>query len=391
MPKNQSQRILYLVTLSEWGGAQTYVYDLATDLSKSSTVIVACGGDQNGELIRRIKKENIKLYYLKNLDRSINFYRDWLAFWDLVKLFKTTKPDIVHLNSSKAGSLGALAAKLAKVPKVVYTVHGLVLNEPLGNLKRIFFWLSEWISGKCKDKLICVSDYDKRSLLANKIVPSSKIAVIHNGIDLTRLDFFEKDESLYKIKKLTQLKTGRVLDLDQPKTNVVGTIANFYSNKGLIYLIEAAKEALTLLPNTKFVIIGDGPGRRKITSLIESYKLENSIFLLGIIEKAAKYLKAFDIFVLPSVKEGLSYTLIEAVSAGLPIITTNVGGSSEIVKHKKNGILVPPKQFNILAENIVNLIQNSSSRKLFIKNNMLEANRFDLKQMIAETKIIYNQ
>jgi len=182
-----------------------------------------------------------------------------------------------------------------------------------------------------------------------------------------------------------------VLDLDQPKTNVVGTIANFYSNKGLIYLIEAAKEALTLLPNTKFVIIGDGPGRRKITSLIESYKLENSIFLLGIIEKAAKYLKAFDIFVLPSVKEGLSYTLIEAVSAGLPIITTNVGGSSEIVKHKKNGILVPPKQFNILAENIVNLIQNSSSRKLFIKNNMLEANRFDLKQMIAETKIIYNQ
>ena len=191
MPKNQPRQLLYLVTLSEWGGAQKYIFDLAANFSHQGYVVsVALGGSQNSPLIQKLAKLNIQVYYLKNLQRSVNLYRDWLAFWDIVKLYKKIKPDIIHLNSSKAGSLGAIAAQCCKVKKIIYTVHGLVLNEPLSAAKKAFYWLAEWLSAKFKTHLICVSEFDKQSLLKNKITPAKKITVIHNGIDLNNLKFF---------------------------------------------------------------------------------------------------------------------------------------------------------------------------------------------------------
>ena len=198
---SKKQKILYLATLAEWGGAQTYIFDLATSLRNKYDILVALGGKQNGELIKRLTKLNIPVYYLENLQRSVNFYRDWLAFWNIVKLLKQTKPDIVHLNSSKAGSLGALAAKCCKIKKVIYTVHGLVLNEPLTLPKKIFYWLAEWLSAKFKNNLICVSEYDKKSLLKYKISRPKKIVVIHNGLDLKNLRFYSKEDARQRLYK----------------------------------------------------------------------------------------------------------------------------------------------------------------------------------------------
>ncbi len=392
MPQNQPLKLLYLVTLSEWGGAQKYVFDLASSLNNQGyTIIVAAGGDKNGPLIQKLTKLNIKVYYLKNLQRSINFYRDWLAFWDIVKLYKEIKPDIVHLNSSKAGALGALAAKCCKMKKIIYTVHGLVLNEPLSFFKRKFYWLVEWFSGLFKTHLICVSEFDKQSLLQNKITKSKKIIVIHNGIDLNNLKFFSAKEAKEKLIKLISYKLQiDPRQLTSQTHQLIGTIANFYPTKGLTYLIEAAKEVHATLPELKFIIIGDGLERRKLTELIQSYKLNATVFLAGIIPQASQYLKAFDIFVLPSVKEGLSYTLIEAQTAGLPTIATNVGGSSEIVQHNKTGLLVPAKNFDALAENIINLTNNQALQKKLSANALINSQKFSLQTMIAKVRAVYS-
>ena len=107
---HKKTKILYLVTLSEWGGAQKYIYDLATNSSPNFNIIVATGGDPHGQLITRLKENNIRTVHLPDLARSVNFYRDTRAFFSLIKLYKSEKPDIVHLNSSKAGALGALAS-----------------------------------------------------------------------------------------------------------------------------------------------------------------------------------------------------------------------------------------------------------------------------------------
>jgi glycosyltransferase involved in cell wall biosynthesis len=390
MPKNQSPKILYLVTLSEWGGAQKYVFDLASTLKEQGySVEVALGGEQNGQLIQKLLKLNIKTYYLKNLQRPVNFYRDWLVLWELVKLFRKIKPDILHLNSSKASALGAIAGKLVKIKKIIYTVHGLVLNEPLALHKKIFYLFSEWLSAKFKNQLICVSQFDKESLLKHKIAKAQKITVIYNGIDLDNLKFFTKNEAREKLSLIIQHKL-LISNYQLPISNyLIGTIANFYPTKGLTYLIEAAKQSLAILPDLKFIIIGDGPERRKLTELISKYKLEQNVLLTGNLPQASQYLKAFDLFVLPSVKEGLSYTLIEAQAAGLPIITTRVGGTPEIVENNKTGIKIPAKDFNALAENIINLINHPAKQKKIAQNALSNCQKFSLNKMIQATKKTY--
>jgi len=170
---------------------------------------------------------------------------------------------------------------------------------------------------------------------------------------------------------------------------LIGTIAHLYNNKGLIYLVEAAREAIKLKPELKFVIIGEGEEREKLEKLITDCRLEKNVILAGNIFKASRYLKAFDIYVLPSIKEGLSYSLIEAQAAGIPTITTKVGGNPEIVGHGKTGILVPARDFTNLARNIVNLIQSTDKQAEFTKNSKENVKKFDLIKMFEKTVEIY--
>jgi len=281
---------------------------------------VAAGEKQDGELFERLKRVGIAAYYLANLKRRVNFYYDIKILFDLIKFIKKIKPDVLHLNSSKAGSIGAVAGKICGVKKIIYTVHGLVLNEPLSPPKKILYLLSEWLSAKCKHKIICVSQYDRQSVLKYKIAGENKILVIYNGIDLENIKLLSKEEAIQKLERITDIKPARNASPAkhsdaggyQISDILVGTIANFYPSKGLVYLIEAAREVKQLKNNIKFIIIGDGRGRSELETMIANYKLNDMVYLPGAISNAKYYLKAFDLFVLPSIKEGLSYTLIEA-------------------------------------------------------------------------------
>ena len=383
MEKNQGNKILYLVTQSEWGGAQTYIFDLAFYFSHNGwQVCVAAGEDKEGELLKRLEKTGIITLYLSHLRRKISVYNDIRAFYDIWRLCRQIKPDIVHLNSSKAGAIGAIAAKLAGVKKVIYTVHGLVLNEPLSLFKKTFYSLAEKISAKFKNILICVSEYDKQSVLKHKICKEKKIKVIYNGIGLKNIKFLDEKEAK---QELCEKLLGWCNDSDP----LIGSIAHLYNNKGLVYLVEAAREAIKLKPDLKFIIIGEGEEREKLEKLIKDCRLENNFMLAGNIFRASQYLKAFDMYVLPSVKEGLSYSLIEAQAAQIPTITTRVGGNPEIVMDKKTGILIPAKDFTQLATNIVNLVQDKKRQEEFSKNSKENVVKFDLERMIKETTQIY--
>lgn len=383
MSSNQPTKILYLVTLSEWGGAQKYLFDLANCAQNQGfAVSAAVGGDKNGELIKLLVRSNIQTYYLHHLQRSIHPLREILTLFDLIKLIRKVKPNIVHLNSSKAGSLGALAAKLCGVKKIIYTVHGLVLNEPLSPLQRAFYSFSEHFTARFKNKFICVSEYDRNSLLKYKITKPEKITVIHNGLDLDQINFFEKPEAQAKLSSLT----GQ--DLAQAG-HLIGTIANFYPVKGLNYLVEAAKEVIAIHPKTKFVIIGTGLLEKQLKQMILEYRLQDNIILAGALPEASHYLKAFDLFVLPSLKEGLAYALLEASAAGLPIITTSVGGNPEVVVDNFNGLLVPPADFSTLAEKIINLLPDQNRLSLFSKNSQQKIKDFSLSEMCQKTIELY--
>jgi len=132
-------KILYLITQSEFGGAQRYIFDLANNLKNDYEIIVAGGGQD--ELFEKLKKINVKNFKLKNLIREINLIKDIFAYWEIKKLIQKIKPDILHLNSSKISVLGAFAGRKAGVKKIIYTVHGFVFNEPMSKWKKlIYLW-----------------------------------------------------------------------------------------------------------------------------------------------------------------------------------------------------------------------------------------------------------
>ncbi|MFA6254852.1 MAG: glycosyltransferase family 4 protein [Patescibacteria group bacterium] len=368
----QPSKILYLVTQSEWGGAQRYIFDLATHLASDYKVAVAAGG--NDELFAKLDEKNVENYKLKNLVRQINLTKDIQAYFEIKKLIKKIKPDILHLNSSKAGVIGAIAGRHANVKKIIYTVHGFVFNEPMaGWQKQIYIW-AEKFSAKYKDKLICVSEYDRQVGIKNKITSADKLITINNGIE--------------PISFLNKATARQQLNLPPDKI-IVGTIANFYLTKGLAYLITAAKEIIKIMPDVIFRLIGFGRLENQLKTEIKKLNLENKIYL-GKVENAKEYLLAFDLFVLPSVKEGFSYTILEAMQAGLPIVATLVGGLPEMISDSNNGLLVPPADPNALAQAIIKLLENKDLATQLGNQAKIDVNqKFSLAKMISETAKVY--
>jgi len=410
--KNQTfsmKKILYLITSSEYGGAQKYVHDLAVNLPPTDYQAIVAAGQGDGELFNQLANfpavKTIKLFNLQRLPLPLTA---WRCLKEIVKLLIQEKPEVLHLNSSVAEFLGSWAAKIYKKKtkanlKVIYTVHGWVFLEP-GFGKSLIYLLVEKISAQWKDVFIVLSQHDLQIGLRKKISPKNKLVKIYNGLDIQSLYFLPKEQAL------------KILPAQFQKNNlpIIGTIANFYASKGLAFLIKAmalirknfqfseynpipcrkqssASEASrSLFSIFNLLIIGDGPQRKNLENLIAKLKLNDCIFLAGRMPSAAQYLSAFDIFVLPSVKEGLPYVILEAMAAGAPIVATNVGGLPELIENGKSGLLVEPKNPIALASAIERLLNNPEQQKSLAENAKQQAGKFGLDQMLNQTYQLYN-
>ncbi len=380
-------KILYLITQTDSGGAQKYIFDLATNLNKEKYEIeIAVGQGKNQIWLQKLKEQNIKIWHLKQVVRAINPLRDFLSSFELFDLFEKSKSDIIHLNSSKIGSTGAVVGWFYKKLynknlKIIYTAHGFVFNEPMNYFKQKFYLWSEKVSGYFKNKIICVSEQDKITALNHHIADHKKFITIHNGIDLEKINFLNKEEIKNKLDTKFKLPNSKFM---------IGTIANLYETKGLIYLIRATKILNKKIKDIIFVVIGEGFQRNLLEKEIKKLNLEKNFFLIGSLENAIQYLPAFDIFCLPSIKEGFPYALIEAMAAGLPIVATSVGGMLEIIEPDKNGLIVQPKKPRELATALEKLLNNQELREKFKKNNLEKVKQFTLEKMIKETEKIYS-
>lgn len=381
------KKILYLITQSELGGAQRYVFDLANNLKSEFDITVAFGEPgENGELARMLKENNIEYFVLPHLKRRISPINDFIALKEIIDLFKKLQPDIIHLNSSKISILGSLAAyynsKLKiKNSKIIYTVHGWVFNEPQPVwLKQFYFW-SEKITAHFKDKLICVSEFDRQIALEKRIANENKLITIHNGLG--------EAEFLARFDARRQLVTTFNIKIE-PDDILLGSIGNLYKTKGYEYLIKALKILAENNLKFKAVIIGGGKEKNALNKIIQEYNLTGKVFLLGGIDNAGKYLNAFDVFISSSVKEGLSYTILEAMRAGIPIIATEVGGTPEMIEDGQTGLLVKPEDHQALADGIVKLTSHNVLREKLGTNAKMKAEtNFTSEEMINKTKEVY--
>lgn len=391
------KRVLFVITRSELGGAQRFLVETVKHLDGSRyEVFVAAGAEGGPEIEKIIKSLGVDFIILKYAKRNISPVHDLLAVFELRRLIKKLRPDVLFLNSSKTTVWGPVAVyfprQLRPRPRVIYRIGGWSFNDPRPFYLRWLWILIEKIFAGYKDVIIVNNRHDFEQAKRLGIRPRHKLELVYNGMDPYKLELLKPDEA--KIRLYEKLPANQKHAGILQKRLVVGTIANFYKTKGLNILIETAKMLTTKyqLPTTNFVIIGDGPERENLELLITKYQLQNKVILAGRLLEAYKYLPAFDIFVLPSVKEGFPWALLEAMSAKVPVIAAAVGAVPEIIETNlpgKNGLLVPPADPQAMAEAIAELAVNERLRQeLAIQAHQTVLHKFPINKMVEQIEAL---
>jgi|SRR3989344_3347338 len=367
-------KILYGITKSNFGGAQRYVFDLATEAKKRKhDVAVLCG--QKGKLAEKLKEENIRVTMLKNLERDISLVKEIKSFVEIIKVLKKERPDVFHINSSKMGGLGGLAGRLVGTRKIIFTAHGWAFNEPRSGWQKVIIKFFVWLTILFSYQTICVSEKTK-SNIANWPFVKNKLQVVKNGI--------REFELLPHIEARQKLVSGISSD-----TLLVGTTSELHKIKGLDVLLIAWSKFIKGR-DAKLVIMNDGEEKDNLQNMAKELGISDSVIFKGFIDNARSFLSGFDIFCMPSRSEAMPYAPLEAGFAGLPIIATAVGGIPEVIENGVSGILIPTENTEILLSSLVLLKDNPSLRERLGTNLKASIQEdFSSEQMIAKTFQLY--
>jgi glycosyltransferase involved in cell wall biosynthesis len=349
-------KILICITHGNVGGATNSVFWLAKGL-KEKEVKVKVGFGEGDYLKEKLEKEKIEFVNFKWLKRTHNPLSNLFFIFEIKKFLDKEKFDVCHFNSTNA-LFGAISTKISKSkPKTVFTIHGLSILDP--NYKKNF-WLKPiyWLIFK-----FLLSFMDVPVFVSNKnLEDAKKIKLVKNGVviynGILEPEFLEREIA----RKFFEEK----IKVDLKDKFVIGSIGRLDYQKNYEFLIKVFPEILKIKPEAISIIVGEGPERKKLENLIERANLKEKIFLIGELKDASKYLKAFDLFILPSRYEGLSITLIEALFAQIPILASDVGGNEEIVG--KECVFKNEKEF---LKKIKSPKLSKTQRKIFELENMV--------------------
>lgn len=307
-------RLLYVVTLAEVGGAQSYVRDLLSATREEFEVAVAAYGE--GPVKTAAEELGVTFVSLRHVRRPLSLVQDPLGLLELYRLFRRLRPDIVHLNSSKAGVLGRIAAWLARVPVCIFTAHGWAFKATAGASARLYLWADRAVR-PMTTMVVCVSGLEFRAGLEARVCTAERATVIRNGVEI----------SGYVRRPLTEGATQIVS---------VGRLAE---PKDFATLVSA----LSLLPagQARLRVLGAGPLREQLEAQIRELALSDAVELIGEVADVRPYLREADLFVLSSRSEAMPLSVLEAMAAGLPVVASDVGGLSEVVVEGETGFLVP--------------------------------------------------
>lgn len=365
--------ILYVITKATWGGAQHYVYDLIAEAQKRGMAVQLAYGIP-GTLSERVSTLGIPCFQIGRLTRDISVIDEFRVFFSLIRLLRKEKPDVLHLNSSKAGGLGALAGRIAGIKTIVFTAHGWAFTEPRNMFSKILFGILHYFTVDLSHITIANSNatasYTTWWPFAGK-----KIHTVHLGIE--ELIFADRNEARAELiaKDPTLAATKDAL--------WIGTIAELHRNKGLDVGVRAWKRAG--VRDAQWVVLGGGEEEAHLEA---QARATDGVHFLGDTPNASAYLRAFDIFLLPSRTESFGYVLLEAGLAELPVIATKAGGIPEVVGGA--GLLVPVNDPGELARALTELAANTDKRELL--GNALASRvreKFSLSKMFDETFALY--
>ncbi|MCX6567247.1 MAG: glycosyltransferase family 4 protein [Candidatus Aminicenantes bacterium] len=367
-------KVLEMIDKPSLGGGQAVLLTLARHLDRTRFEVSVCA-KSGGPLEDEVRKLGLAFHPAEFKKKpSTGLGRD------LARLLASEKIDILHTHGGIAGLFGRRAARRARTPVVVHTIHGihyLHYRNPI--LRKIFIGLERSLS-RATSAVVCVSEADLAQARKYRLAPDDRLRLVRNGVAV--VDPSPDSDRGRRIGELCPR-----LKLRAP---VIGTVARLHRQKGVEYFIKASPEILRRNSGALFVVVGSGPLEKRLRAKIDRLGLADHFILAGERPDAIDLLSAFDIFVLPSLWEGLPLVLIEAAGLGKPIIATDIDGSREIIRDGETGLLVPPADPAALAGAVRRLLEDAAlARRLGEKARHEIPPAFDLKRMVAETERLY--
>ncbi|PHR97223.1 MAG: glycosyl transferase family 1 [Blastopirellula sp.] len=380
-------RVAHIITRMIIGGAQENTLyncaDLIEQYDDDVLLITGPAVGPEGSLLQRNNNTIVPVQNAQHLIRNIHPWHDTLAYFELKKILRQFKPDVVHTHSAKAGLLGRMAATSLKVPAVIHTVHGAPFHPYQNAVARNTFIACEKYAAKKCHKMVCVADAMSALMLDAGIASPEKYETVYSGMEVE--PFLEG----HKLREASRAELGF-----EPQHVVIGKIARLFHLKGHEYVIQAAKEIVENCPDVRFLFIGDGILQDQYRQQIAEAGLTDYFVMPGLVSPSEipKMISAMDILVHTSLREGLARALPQALLSGKPAVSFDVDGAREVVINDETGALLPAKDVTQLTSALIRLANDSDLRKkLGDEGQRRMKTQFPHQVMTARLREIYQE
>ncbi|MFW6437777.1 MAG: glycosyltransferase family 4 protein, partial [Armatimonadota bacterium] len=336
-------RVCHVLEATE-GGTRQYLNDVLLGLPaerfEQTAVVSTLRTPEFAEDIERFREAGIRVEIVEMV-REVEREEDLRAYRELCAFFRANKFDIIHTHSSKAGILGRFAAWRARNRALrVHSPHAFAFEMDLPSSRRMLFLNAERIAGRLTHLLVCTCEGEREIAVRSRIIRGGRAAVVRTGVDLKR---FHPQADAHRIRA----------ELDLPERHrIVGTVGAIVQQKGHRTLVEAAPRVIEQMPHTTFVIVGSGVLREELEARVNELGLGRRFRFLGQRDDIPRVLATFDLFVMPSLWEGMPYALVEAMAVGVAVVGSDIPGIADIVRPQTTGRLAPPGDPEALADMI---------------------------------------
>ena len=306
--------------------------------------------------------------------------KDVVALWKLYRLMRRGGYHIVHTHTTKAGLLGRVAARLARVPVVVHTPHGHAFHGYLNRvaseaLRRVEAALASWT-----DAIVCLTEAERSDHLRLGVGRPQQFEVVHSGVDLGRFRSPPPDPEA-KRRELGLPAAARV----------VGCVARLAPVKGVQYLLEAVPRIRASVPEVVVVFVGDGELRPQLERRAQELGVDGVVRFLGLRRDVHEIVPLFEVAVQPSLNEGMGKAAVEAMAAGKPVVASAVSGLQDVVRPGRNGVLVPPGDPDALSRAVVDLLRDADRARRLGEAACRDADSYGVEAMVARLEALYER
>jgi glycosyltransferase involved in cell wall biosynthesis len=383
MSQGRPVRVLRAITRLNIGGPAIHAILLTRALDDgvefSSKLVAGSTGPREGNMLDLAAAHDVEPVTMSELGREISPLDDLIALAKMVRLVRQVKPDVVHTHMAKAGTVGRVAAKVCGVPLIVHTYHGHVFHSYFSPLKTRVFLTIERALGMASSRLIVIGDSQRAEIASYGVAPPSKLVPIRLGLELGQYMRAEQHRG--------QLR--RELGLAE-QTPLIGIVARLVPIKAHEVFFEAAAKIREVLPEARFLVLGDGERRGELETLARHLGVDAAICWWGWRRDMPRVYADLDVVVLTSHNEGSPVSLIEALAAARPVVSTAVGGVPEVVIHGETGLTVADGDSAAVATAVLKLLRDRDlARRLANAGRRHVYPRYDSSRLVDDVKTLY--